>query len=130
LKLGTRALSVRVENAWLHGDRPILKLEGIDSISAAEPWVGAEILVEPGQVEPPADGEYSFADLVGCRVLSSGSELGVVDRIEEYGGPLLLAVIKPQGGEVLIPFAHTICKHIDVANKAILVELPEGLLEL
>ena len=33
------------------------------------------------------------------------------------------------GREILIPFARSICKVIDVASKTIRVELPEGLLE-
>lgn len=77
-----------------------------------------------------AEGEYSHADLVGCRVLAGDTEIGTVDRIEEYGGPQLLAVARPGGKETLIPFAKSICKEIDVAAKVIRVELPEGLLDL
>ena len=56
--------------------------------------------------------------------------IGVVTGVEEYGGPPLLQVEAADGREILIPFARSICREIDVAAKIIRVELPEGLLEL
>lgn len=34
------------------------------------------------------------------------------------------------GREVLIPFVSAICWHVDVAGRRIVVDLPEGLLDL
>jgi 16S rRNA processing protein RimM len=119
---------LRVEETWRHDGRPVFKFVGIDSISDAEKWEGAEMLVPPGDVEPPEEGAFSYADLVGCKVV--GDEvIGVVTEVEEYGGAPLLKLEAADGREILIPFARSICKVIDVASKTIRVELPEGLLE-
>jgi 16S rRNA processing protein RimM len=77
-------------------------------------------------------GEYSHADLIGCRVveLATAGPVGLVEGVEDYGGPSLLRVKVTDGREILVPFASTICREIDVAAKIIRVELPEGLLEL
>ena len=141
LELGSRRETVRVQQVWrnpaIYGGRPVFKFEGIDSISDAEAWQGAELLVVAEQVMPAPEGEYSHADLIGSRVvkwkqagLESEELVGVVEGIEEFGGPPLLRVRTEAGREVLIPFAGSICKRVDVASKAIEVDLPEGLLDL
>ncbi len=121
-----------VEDVWRHGGQPVFKFAGLDSISDAEAWEMAELFVDAADVVPPSDGEYSHRDLVGCTMVSAmdGRMVGVVVRVDTFGGPDLLAVKLEQGGEVLVPFAKSICKEIDVAAKTIRVELPEGLLDL
>lgn len=129
LELNGQRRPAQVEEYWVHGDRPIFKFAGIDSIDAAQAWAGADILVPEAERAGPGDGEYSHADLIGCEVADSKS-IGVVKGIEDCGGPVLLKVEAPDGREILIPFARAICREIDVAAKIIRVELPEGLLEL
>lgn len=131
LELGGRRRVVRVEQIWRHDGRPVFKFEGIDSMSEAEAWQGAEILVPAGELARPEDGAYSHADLAGCRVeTDAGAVVGVVTGVEEYGGPPLLRVEAADGREILVPFARSICPEIDVAGKTIRVKLPEGLLDL
>jgi 16S rRNA processing protein RimM len=128
LEVDGRRQVMQVEETWRHDGRPVFKFAGVDSISDAEKWEGAEMLVPASEVEPAEEGAYSYADLVGCKVLGD-AEVGVVTEVEEYGGAPLLKVEAADGHEILIPFARSICKVIDVASKTIRVELPEGLLE-
>ena len=128
LQVDGRRQVMRVEGTWRHDGRPVFKFAGIDSISDAEQWEGAEMLVPASEVEPPEEGAFSYADLVGCRVVDDGL-VGVVTEVEEFGGAPLLKLEAADGREILVPFARSICKVIDVASKTIRVELPEGLLE-
>ena len=128
LEMDGQRQAMRVEEVWRHDGRPVFKFAGVDSISDAEKWEGAELLVPASEVESPEEGAYSYAELVGCRVVGD-RELGVVMEVEEYGGAPLLKVEAGDGREILIPFARSICREIDVASKTIRVELPEGLLE-
>ena len=122
---------VQIERVWSHDGRPVFKFSGIDSISEAEPWQGADVLVPDAERARPEAGEYSHADLIGCSLLpENGAAVGVVRGVEEYGGPALLRVETAGGREILVPFAKSICREIDVAAKTIRVEIPEGLLEL
>ena len=123
---------VQVERLWYHGGRPVFKFFGIDSISDAQVWRGADLLAAESERARPDEGEYSHADLIGCevRAWATGEPLGIVRRIEDYGSQILLSVEKAAGGEMLIPFANAICREIDVATKIIRVELPEGLADL
>lgn len=124
-----RRREARVENVWHHDGRPVLKFSGIDSIGEAEPWAGADVLVSEAERAQPGDDEFSHADLIGCRVVAD-DEIGRVAGVEDYGGAPLLRVEAPDGRELLIPFARSICREIDVAQKLIRIDPPEGLLEL
>lgn len=121
-----------IERVWWHDGRAVFKFVGIDSISDAEVWRGADILAPEAERSLPEEGEYSHADLIGCRVirLAQGDPVGIVRGVEEYGGPPLLRLEAANGRKILVPFARSICREIDVAAKIIRVELPEGLTEL
>ena len=124
---------VQVERLWYHNGRPVFKFVGIDSISDAEKWRGADLLAPESERAIPEEGEYSHAELIGCEMLAP-EPVGIVRAVEEYGGQTLLRVEKYAekwgGGEMLVPFVNAICGEIDVARKTIRVELPEGLADL
>lgn len=119
-----------VANVWFHGGRPILQFTGIDSISAAEPWEHAEILVPAEERAQPEEGAYLHEDLIGCVVEDRGSVIGTVEGVEEFGGPPVLRLSTPEGRELLIPFVKAMCSEINVAEKRIRMNLPEGLTDL
>jgi 16S rRNA processing protein RimM len=120
---------VQVERLWYHNGRPVFKFLGIDSISDAQIWRGADLLAPESERARPKQGEYSHADLIGCEIWAP-ERLGVVRGIEDFGSQVLLRVEKTAGGEMLVPFANAICREIDVARKIIRAELPEGLSDL
>jgi 16S rRNA processing protein RimM len=132
LRLGGRERPSEVENLWHHNGRPVFKFFGIDSISEAQVWRGADVLAPESERARPDPGEYSYADLIGCEIMALGSEvpLGIVRGVEDYGGRPVLRVEKSAGGEMLVPFASAICREIDVARKIIRAELPDGLTDL
>lgn len=114
----------------MHGDRVVFKFRGVDTISDAEKLAGADVCISRDERLELPEGEYFQSDLVGCRVVErDGTEMGVVEGWQEYGGPPLLQV-NAQGREVLIPFAKSICIEIDVPGRRIVVDLPEGLKDL
>jgi 16S rRNA processing protein RimM len=119
-------IPMEVENTWMHGDRLIFKFQGVDTISEAEKLAGAEVSIPFEQRAELTGDEVYQSDLIGCEVFdATGRSLGVVTEFEETGGAPLLHI-----GELLIPFAKSICTDIDPANKRIVVNLPEGLLYL
>jgi 16S rRNA processing protein RimM len=119
----------KVEEIWWHDGRPVFKFEGIDSISDAEPWAGADVMVEDSERELPEEGAFSHADLIGCVLWNRTERAGVVRAVEDFGGGPLLDVKLDDGREVLVPFSQAICKEIDVVSKNIRAEVPEGLLD-
>jgi 16S rRNA processing protein RimM len=88
------------------------------------------VLVDLRDAVPLEEGEYYDHDLVGCRVVDvAGAVLGTVREILKAAGNAVLIVDGPRG-EILIPAVADFCRHVSVADKTIVVDLPEGLLDL
>lgn len=125
-----RVEKLALERARIHKGRVLLKFAGCEDRDAAERFRDASVMVTREElVELPADTWYDF-ELVDCDVRTTeGVNLGRVVEIHRYGAAPLL-VVKDEAREVLIPLAHSICVEIDPANKRIVVDPPEGLLDL
>lgn len=124
-----------IEAVWEHQTKRerlmVFKFRGIDTISDAEKLAGCEVRIPPEErAALPAD-EFYHSDLIGCTLIdrTTGQPVGRITGIEEYGGPVLLKVEAPEG-EVLVPFARSICGRIDLEERRIVVDLPEGLSKL
>ena len=121
-----------LEEHWFQGGRIVLKFAGYDSIESASALVGSEFAVpEAERVELPEDVFYDW-ELEGCRVETvEGENIGRVREVMRTGGGVELLVVENEQArrEHLIPLAETICVEINVEDKLIRIDAPEGLLE-
>jgi 16S rRNA processing protein RimM len=119
-----------VEHCWAHKGRQVLKFARIDSIAEAETLVGTWVVIEADQAVPIPHGTYWDYDLVGCTVRDKeGRSLGLVREVMHIAGNEQL-VVQGERGEFLVPVVAAICKEISIPRKEIVVDLPEGLLDL
>jgi 16S rRNA processing protein RimM len=142
---GTDGALGRIERIWLErpGSEPVefkltearpqgrvwaVQVEGLGDRTGAERWVGAEVLAEREDLGEAGDGRHYWADLEGLPVVTAtGQSLGTVKELYETGGVDVLVVVG-EAGERLIPLAPYVT--IDMAGRRVLVDPPEGLLEL
>ena len=112
-----------------HG-RCVAKFRGIDSISEAEKYVGNEIKI-PADTLPAAKNGWLYTfQLKGCRVFAADGEyIGTVTDVLDAGGAEILKDDR-ENEETLIPFAQSYMKRIDLDQRRIEVDLPEGLRDL
>lgn len=130
LQRGGRVEALRVTSCRVHRGRPIIGLEGIETMNDAETLAGLELRVPATALAPLPPGVFYRHDLVGCRVeTTAGEAVGEVARVEGEMGTSRLVVGTP-GGEVLIPLAEAICVSIDTAARRVVVDPLPGLLEL
>jgi 16S rRNA processing protein RimM len=122
---------LELESYWFQNDRMVLKFAGYDSIESARALVGYEFgLPEAERVELSQDEFYDW-ELEGCAVANKlGESVGKVREVMRTGGVELLVVEDEARREILIPMAQSIVVDIDVSNKKILIDPPEGLLDL
>ena len=127
---GGEVKALLITTARFQNGRPVIGLEGVETMNGAEELAGLELRVPMEELAPLPDGTFYHHDLVGCQVVTSGGKkVGTVDRVEgTFGGSWL--VVAGASGEVLIPLANEICRTIDVAGKRIVIEPPAGLLDL
>ena len=124
---------VKVECAWPHKGRIILKFTGTDSIESASGLRGLQVFIPWEQRTPLPPHHYYLCELHGCRVIweRQGREIGTVTEVESTGGVDVLHVRRPDGkSEALIPLAQEICTRIDLASQTIVIDPPDDLLEL
>jgi len=120
----------RLEDYWFQNDRVVLKLSGYDDVDAAKELVGFEFAVpESERVSLPADHYYDW-ELEGCTVKVGAESIGQVNSVLKTGGAEILVVTDNSGKERLIPLADSIVVEVDPVQKTIVVDPPEGLLDL
>ncbi len=117
---------VRVERAWPHKGRFVVKIAGVDSIDAAEELRGLELRIpETDLAELPA-GSYYYHQLAGLRVLdTTGASLGIVAEVLETGAEARVLVVRGEPGETLVPFADAFVRDVDLEQGQIVVARPE-----
>jgi 16S rRNA processing protein RimM len=122
--------ALRVTTGREHDGRWIVGFEQVPSIDVAETFRGFELRIPATEVRSPGPGAYYVHDLVGCRVITpTGEFVGTVGHVRLEAGTPLLEVGSAKG-EVLIPLAEDICRRIDIAGKTIVIDAPEGLIDL
>jgi 16S rRNA processing protein RimM len=120
----------RIHDVRFHQGRPILTLDGVETMNDAEALAGAELRVEAATLAPLPAGTFYHHDLVGCQV--SETQGRVLGRVTAVEGPMERSCLVVEGrrGEILIPLAADICVHVDPGAQQIVVNPPEGLIEL
>jgi len=120
---------LKIEKFWFQKDRVILKFVDFDSIETAETLRGTEICVSETDAVELEEDEFFDWELIDCQVETvEGEKIGVVKELLRTGGTEILVVTGAEK-EYLIPFAETICTEVDVENKLIKIDAPEGLLD-
>jgi 16S rRNA processing protein RimM len=122
-------LELKIEKFWFQNGRVILKFAGYDTVESGETLRNIEICVPESEAVELDEGEFFDWDLEDCKVETVGGEMiGKVRELMRTGGTELL-VVEGEAKEYLIPFAKSICVEVDVENKLIKVDPPEGLLD-
>jgi 16S rRNA processing protein RimM len=142
--LSSEAKEAEVADYWLplgkNQGRVVLKLAGIDSISAAETVGGLDVIV-PVEERVPLDDEANYiSDLVGCTVFDGATAVGVIEDVQfattadglrrlEEAAPMLV-LRSPDGEEVLVPFAKDFIVKVSAEQRRVEMVLPQGLLDV
>ncbi len=127
---GDGARSFAVRRARPQDGAVLLELEGIETRNQAEALVGWKVLVERGLFAELAEHEYYWHDLVGFTVRTvDGTEIGTVQGLLATPGHDLL-VVADGTTEYLVPMRREIVVHEDRATGELVIDPPEGLLDL
>jgi 16S rRNA processing protein RimM len=123
-------LTVR-RTRW-HSGRLLVVFDEVGDRTAAESLRGT-LLVADSATSPAAGGPDEFWDheLIGLAAVTvTGSELGPVEDVLHPSGADLLVIRGSDGREILVPFVSAIVTDVDIEQGRLVVDPPEGLLEL
>jgi len=120
-----------VDSCKLHKSQLLrIKFEDVDTEEDAEALLKSDLYL-PLTVLPKLSGnKFYYHEVTGFTIVDENfGEVGVIDNINDAGAQELF-VIDRDGTEVLIPVSDEFIKKVDRNNKQIIVNTPEGLIDL
>ena len=107
----------------------IVKLEGVDSIEAAQSLSGQEVLVAKEDFESLPEGEYYRFEIEGLKAFDdTGKYYGVIEEIIATGSNDVY-VVRGDGKEWLVPMIDSVVQNIDMEEGKLIFHCVEGLFE-
>jgi 16S rRNA processing protein RimM len=121
-----------VERSRWHSGRLLVRFTGVGDRTAAELLRNTLLVADSGtSIAPEDDQEFWDHDLLGLAAIATdGQLLGEVTDVAHPPGPDLLVITRPDGGEMLIPFVAAIVPTVDLVGRRMVIDPPDGLLEL
>jgi 16S rRNA processing protein RimM len=128
-KAGERSAH-RLQASNPHRNQLLVKFVGVDSIDRATLLVGATLLVEETALASLAPGQYYHYQVIGFEVFSaSGERIGIISST--FSTPAgELYVVQGTAKEHLIPAIKEFIDKVDFTTGRIIINPPEGLLDL
>ena len=112
----------------------IIRLQGISTRNDAEKLKKYKILVKSNEIPALKKEEFHLLELINLQVKTFQNEelkvIGKVINLENEQNNLLVIELFENQKKVLIPFVNEIVPLVDVKKNFIIINPPEGLLEL
>jgi 16S rRNA processing protein RimM len=122
LRLGANGKSIVLVKKGKSKDGFIVHIDGLNSPEEANALKIKDIYVLRSEFDQPAEDEFFLADLIGLTAIDlSGTDLGVVTTVDNFGSEDLLEVVlhepvKSLGRTIFIPFRKTLVPNISLAD--------------
>ena len=120
----------RLRSVKPHKNQLLIRLQGVDGINEAQKWIGSIVSVAETNLPALGADEYYYYQVVGLEVFDTeGNRIGIITRLwSTPGGDLY--VVQGEAKEYLIPVTKEIVEKIDLTAGKMIINPPEGLLEL
>jgi len=116
------------ESDYPGGDILRLKFDGYSTMEQASEFTGCRVFLTSGGKEEKRADVITFHNY---RIfLTDNSHVGTISEIIENPGQWLLKIVTPASKVLLIPFHEDFVVSTDKRKKIIVMDLPEGLLEI
>ena len=129
---GVAAGVLTVESARPHSGRLLVRFAEAPDRDAAETLRGVRLLVDRDALPPTGDpDEFHVHQLEGLAAeLVDGTRVGTVREIAHGPGGELLVLARPGLPDALVPFVQAIVPTVDLDGGRVVLDPPEGLLDL
>ena len=125
-----RNRQTNVEISWVkpHTGTPLILFKGVTDRNQAEALIGGDLFISETELPELDEDTYYWFELIGLEVYTVQEEyIGRIESIFPTGSNDVYVVKKGQT-EVLVPALESVVIDIDLENKRMAVELPEGLI--
>lgn len=130
LEVNNTLIPYFIESMSLSGDKAFVKFQDINSVEMASGLMGEEVYL-PLEFLPVLTGnQFYFHEVIGYELIDTNKgSLGPIKCILEYSTSAIIQVFVGDK-EVLIPIADEVIKDVDRDGRKMLVEAPEGLIDM
>lgn len=120
-----------IEKSQLHKTELLrVKLEDVDSEGDADALMKSELYLPLSFLPELKDDKFYYHEIIGFTVEDVNfGKVGVITGVNDTTTQALFEIDR-EGIEILIPMNDAFISKVDKSNKIILVETPEGLIDL
>jgi 16S rRNA processing protein RimM len=134
---GESARAMKVSGVRSAHDHLLVRFDGIDDRNAAHAMLGRDVVVERSALPKLPVDEFYLSDVVGftARTLA-GEVVGIVEGVVDSPTPQPILVVRgadggPRAGrELLVPCVEGIVVEVRAASRELVIDPPDGLLDL
>ncbi len=133
LEQDSRRRVYSVEKASVHGSYWLIKFQGVDGRNMAEELRGSLVRIPRKERLPLPEGSYYHDQLEGLQVFdTAGNLLGTVVEIIPGGGhdQIIIDRADQKDKTIFIPAVKEFIEQVNLSQGTMVVELPEGMLDL
>lgn len=129
--LAGRTRSLTIRSSRPHGERLLLAFDGVSTVEEARMLAGGELAVPEEEAAAAPEGFLWSHRIEGWRCEDVRGRLaGTVRHLERTPAGPLLALETVSGREALVPFVSPIVVAVDETGRRIIIDPPDGLLDL
>jgi 16S rRNA processing protein RimM len=107
-----------------------IDFEQINNEEEAESLIKKNLYLPLNLLTPLGGKKFYYHEIIGFNLNEKNKKIGVISNVIEHGVQALFEVIDDEDKSHLIPIHDDLIIKVDRDNKTILVQLPEGLLNL
>ena len=127
---GSELKEFSMEVISLKNNLAMIQIAGVDDINKAETFLKREVFLPLKFLAKPAENKFYIHEAFGFKVVDkTKGEIGIFEKVVELSGQNI-AQVKFNEKEILFPLIPVFVISIDMENKAMQVDLPEGLVEM
>ncbi|MDR3072170.1 MAG: ribosome maturation factor RimM [Clostridiales Family XIII bacterium] len=123
-----------IQTMRYRGKTPVILMDGVRDRNAAEALVGTLVSVEKSALTPLDEESYYVSDLLGFVVVdATGQPIGEIVEVIDNPAHDILKIARNTGDKedaVLLPFVDVFIVKIQTDERTVVIDPPNGLLEL
>ncbi|MEI6682299.1 MAG: ribosome maturation factor RimM [Bacteroidota bacterium] len=113
-----------------HNRKAVVKFDDFDTIEDAESLQGLEMYLPVTALPALKGNQFYFHEIIGYRVVDGHhGDIGIIEDILEMPHQSLFQ-IRHGEKEILVPVVDDIIRTVDRKKKLLLIEAPDGLIEI
>ncbi|MGX7173734.1 ribosome maturation factor RimM [Enterococcus ratti] len=123
-------IELTVKSHRKHKNFDLLSFEGHPSINDVENYREGILKVLKEEAHDLKENEFYYYQIIGAIVVDEkGTELGKIKEILSPGANDVWVVQRSKKKDVLLPYIDSVVQTVDLENKIVHVEIPEGLID-